>query len=245
MPQIPQSLRCDIEAPEEPSGQLGGERRVYSEVEGHKALRKARHQLQTGEVTLSEYAVLKQDLLSSPAFAPGKSYAKMLPYAADVSISTPENEQSKNGFLTIKEEEQYLNSLDDYIRGATSHPRSHARPQMAQRTPGDRMTDKEKDMQLRNPVSVYNWLRKNEPQVFLQDEDSRPSRTTGARASKRNATRDTIIKQEREMYDEDGIALDVPPNRGKRKRDDDGGYRPKGGNSRGAKRKRESKASIG
>jgi hypothetical protein len=245
MPQIPQSLRYDIDSQGDSNNQSSDERRAYSEAEAHKALRKSRYQLQSGEVTHSEYTALRDDVLSSPGFAPVKSYARMLPHASDVSTSSPESGESKNGFLTIKEEEQYMNSLDEYIRGAAPHPRNHARPNMAQRNGGDRISDKEKDLQLRNPVSVYNWLRKNQPQVFLQDEDNKPSRTTGARASKRNATRDSIIKQEREMYDEDGIALDVPPNRGKRKRDDDGGYRPKGGNSRGAKRKRESKASLG
>ena len=101
-------------------------------------------------------------------------------------------------------------------------------------------------MAVRNPVSVYNWLRKHQPQVFLQDNElnsEKPAKTTGSRTSKRASV---AIKQEPELYDDDGIAIDMGATpRGKRKRDDDGGYRPKGGNSRPAKRKKDEESISG
>ena len=104
--------------------------------------------------------------------------------------------------------------------------------------------ERDRDMALRNPVSVYNWLRKHQPQVFLQDNEiqsDKPARGTTSRASKRASA---PIKQEPEFYDDDGIAVDTGSSlRGKRKRDDDGGYRPKGGNSRPAKRKKDESTS--
>jgi len=188
--------------------------------------------------------MLKSDVIESPAFAPAKSYAALTDYAPKTSFPLDEDPDSKTGFLNVKQEEQYLQSLDAYIRGEAPTPRGHANNTLSLRS-GERNIEKEKEIQLRNPVSVYNWLRKNQPQVFLQDEDSKPARNTSTRNSKRNSTRDAIVKQEQEMYDEDGIAADAHSGKGKRKRDEDGGYRPKGGNSRAGKRKRESRASLG
>ena len=248
MPQVPQRLRFDLDSKDSSRKPLLEAKRTYDEESGHKALRKARYQLQIGEITPPDYEILKNEVADSPAFAPSKSYASLTEHApkGTVPATSYDDADSKSGYRTVKQEEQYLTSLDAYLNGEAPTSRRHAANSLSFRN-GERNIEKEKEVQLRNPVSVYNWLRKNQPQVFLQDEDNKPSRTTGTRNSKRNSTRDAIIKQEQELYDDDGIAVDAPSNRGKRKRvDQDGGYRPKGGNSRTApKRKRESKASIG
>lgn len=247
MPQVPQRLRFNLDSKDSIKKPVSEEKRTYDVDSGHKALRKGRYQLQIGEITPHDYEILKDEVADSPAFAPAKSYAALTEHAPTGSISGTnyDEAESKSGYLTVKQEEQYLSSLDAYLNGEAPTPRRHAGNSLGLRN-GERNIEKEKEVQLRNPVSVYNWLRKNQPQVFLQDEDNKPSRTTGTRNSKRNSTRDAITK-EQELYDDDGIAVDAPSNRGKRKRiDQDGGYRPKGGNSRAAtKRKRESKASIG
>ena len=118
--------------------------------------------------------------------------------------------------------------------------------------------------QLRNPASVYNWLRKHSPQVFLQDgeKDGRgdggdghhaekpaaksrtPASRGGTRTSKRASTKaPRASSMDMEVDDEDGGGTPAPSttNRGRRKRvaDDDTGYRPKGGSSRPAKKKRK------
>ena len=209
------------------------------------ALRKARYQLQTGEMAPAEYYDLKKKLLEDPGFAPARSYAKLTDSVSNLPARKTEGSEVTDlhtaGFLTVKQEDHYLQSLDAYLNGVTTNPRSHAAHSLAVRSQ-EKSADRERDAQLRNPVSVYNWLRKNRPNVFLQDSEpgaEKPARPAGARSSKRNANRDSIVKQGEEMYDDEGVAVDSAANRGKRKRDDDGGYRPKGGNSRPTKRKKE------
>ena len=148
------------------------------------------------------------------------------------------------GFLTAKQEEQYLNGLDAYINGQAPNPRFHVANTLGSKGQ-EKSAERDREAQLRNPVSVYNWLRQHKPGVFLQDNEAsdKPARPAGARSSKRNANRDSIVKQEEEVYDEEGIAVDTGGARGKRKREDDTGYRPKGGNSRPTKRKKEDTSS--
>lgn len=248
MPQVPQRLRFDLDS-KHSSRKPGPETTTtYDEESGHKALRKARYQVQIGEITPYDYESLKNDVADSPSFAPSKAYASLTEHAPRGSIPAAGHDDTdfKSGYLTVRHEEQYLANLDAYMNGEAPTPRRHAGNSLSFKN-SERNIEKEKEVQLRNPVSVYNWLRKNQPQVFLQDDDNKPSRAAGTRNSKRNSTRDAIIKQEQEQYDEEGVAVDGRSNRGKRKRiDQDGGYRPKGGNSRTVpKRKRESKASIG
>lgn len=129
---------------------------------------------------------------------------------------------------------------------------------------GPKIADKEKERQkqheLNNPVSAYNWLRKNQPQVFLQDHEGaeKPTIPSGMvkdmkpKASpKPKGPRRSAVKKEKEdaeaVYDDDGYVIggpgfdDVPlpsAGKGKRKRQGDEAYRPKGGSSRPSKRKK-------
>lgn len=229
MPQVPQRLRYDLDTKYTVQAKT---ETTYDQESGHKALRKARFQLQTGNMTPQDYERLKSEMLQSPAFAPAKSYTsltKILPESTKSSHSSDSND-ARSGFLSHSQEEQYKVSLDAFIRGDAPTPRSHAPGPFL--TNGERNIEREKELILRNPVSHYNFLRKHHPQVFLQDEDSKPTKPASSRAAKRN-TRDSTVKQEKELYDDDGIALDVPAARGKRKRfDEDSGYRPKGGATR-------------
>jgi hypothetical protein len=244
-PQVPNRFRYDLQpkhlakAPPKLDHSINGE-------SGHMALRKARHQLQTGEITLADYDALEEQLLHNVDFAPKNSYATL---THSVSTLQPQRIEPQDptapemsGFLTIKQEDQYLQSLDNYIDGHAPTPRAHASGVFGAKGQ-EKSTEQEREMQLRNPASVYNWLRKYHPKVFLQDNEpnsEKPPKQTGSRSSKRNINRDSIVKQEEDLYDDDGIAVEMGPSKGaKRKRDDDGGYRPKGGNSRPAKRKKE------
>lgn len=116
----------------------------------------------------------------------------------------------------------------------------------------------DKDLEVKNPVSVYNWLRLHEPKIFLQDGEpaslaekavSKPGALRGA--GKRAAIPAPSRPDTVEFVEEDGMGYDVSlsgaptakektPAGGKRKRtsDEDGGYRPKGGSSRPSKKKR-------
>jgi hypothetical protein len=206
-------------------------------------LREARHDLRNGEITLSDYQRLSDSILESPGFAPQKSFVSLSKNAPPASYVAAEQDrdshaQTASGFPSSNQEEQYLQGLDAYLAGSATAPRAFAH-NTAGRTI-DRGMERDRDMALRNPVSVYNWLRKHQPQVFLQDNEvqsEKPARGATARSSKRASA---PIKQELEPYDDDGIAVDIGnTSRGKRKRDDDGGYRPKGGNSRPTKRRKD------
>ena len=163
------------------------------------------------------------------------------------------------GYMTISHEDEFLSTLDTYL--ASLPPEA---PPMLPRAfkPSDR--EREKDAQLRNPVSVYNWLREHKPKVFLQDPrpeekepvpekvPSVPEPTAGhktppkpaapsAPAKRRSAA---VLKQEvepePEILDDEGnviggAGIDAPAPKSKRKRDDDA-YRPKGGSSKPRKR---------
>lgn len=170
---------------------------------------------------------------------PQRSYASLLalPYTPLDTHESPDDalEINSTGYLAPHEEDEYLESLDSYLNGTAPAPFAAKSAQSAERN-----AEREREMALKNPVSVYNWLRKHQPQVFLQDSESHPEKQSTRTASSRTSKRAGTVKIEGEMYDEDGIAIDPGPNvKTKRKRDDDGGYRPKGGSGRSAKRKKE------
>jgi len=244
-PQVPPRLRYDLRPRGAPPSASDGTGPIYDQEEGHLALRKARYQLQSGELTSSAYQKLENSLLDSPAFAPSQSYASLVA-SVPVSVSSGIEKQDfsgpiPSGFLTAKQEEQYL---DSSLNHTASVPRPHVANSLSNAN-AEQTAEQKREMQLRNPVSVYNWLRKHQPQVFLQDNEAngeRPPRSTGSRSSKRAAAnRESGVKHEHDLYDDEGFAVEPvgPTARGKRKRDDDGGYRPKGGNSRPSKRKKE------
>jgi IEC3 subunit of the Ino80 complex, chromatin re-modelling len=242
-PQIPPRTRYDVRPKYLAKDSVAGQEENENEESGHLALRNARHQLRTGEITSTEYADLKSALMDNADFAPAKSYAGLTDAVSGVSAQRTEigdgSGMNSTGSLTHRQEEQYLQSLDAYLNGEAPIPRSHATTNLGIKSQ-EKSVEREREAQLRNPVSVYNWLRRNKPSVFLQDHEAgsdKPSRPAGARSSKRHATRDSIVKVEEEMYDEDGVAVDTSAGKGKRKRDDDGGYRPKGGNSRQASKR--------
>ncbi|KIW11252.1 hypothetical protein PV08_10552 [Exophiala spinifera] len=246
-PQVPPRLRYDLESSpnHDPAAAPGLD--VKTEDEGHLALRKARSQLQTGEIDLTRYREVEHSLLKSEAFAPKRSYVKLV---AETHLPRPRekvksgSEAAAGGFLSVGQEELYLDSLDAFLEGTATHPRSHAANGLGTRN-AEKTTEREREMQLRNPVSVYNWLRKHQPQVFLQDNEAaaeKAARPAGSRSSARKSASKDVVKLEQDLYDDDGIASEVASSaRGKRKRDDDGGYRPKGGNSRGTKRRKDPK----
>ncbi|OAP58894.1 hypothetical protein AYL99_06191 [Fonsecaea erecta] len=245
-PQVPQRLRYDLRPPGESHSSDETVKPSVSEEDGHLDLRKARRQLQAGELTLSGYREIEAALLKTQEFAPGRSYASLLSSAPAPSQSVDKLDPSNPGscLLTTKQEEQYLQGLDAFLDGVATNPRPHVANSLGSRSM-EKSTERERETQLRNPVSVYNWLRRHQPQVFLQDNEpstEKTPRATGSRSSARRSANKDAIKQEQDYYDEDGFALDNgSSSRGKRKRDADGGYRPKGGASRNAKRRKETK----
>lgn len=162
-----------------------------------------------------------------------------LPYAAVAATdyAAEDDEAITSGFPVPQEEERYLEELDSFVNRGEPTIRSAG---VVAAAAADRLSEKDRETALKNPVSVYNWLRKHQPQVFLQDNEPPTEKASARSATSRPSKRGSTVKQEPELYDEDGFAIDPTASlRGKRKRDDDGGYRPKGGSGRPSKRKKE------
>ncbi|KAL8797485.1 MAG: hypothetical protein Q9195_000301 [Heterodermia aff. obscurata] len=153
------------------------------------------------------------------------------------------------GYYSPSHEATYLAQLDSslglsYIGGP---------PQPASTRNPDKEKERQKQHELENPVSAYNWLRKNQPQVFLQDHEDGPSpaarlakdRTSAAKASPKpraspkppvakgtkRARESAVKKEEQELVlDDDGTIIggggledSAPPMSSKGKRKRDRG----------------------
>lgn len=153
-----------------------------------------------------------------------------------------------SGFLTANDVDTYLTEIDAHLdlklKPTVPPPATDPRKSAT-------------NFALRNPTSVYNWLRRHAPKTFLQDMDkekdkdreknddeggSSKRKSGAARGAKRQSAAHRKEAGEPTEWDEEAAAGgDGRPSfgsaRGKRKRDDDGGYRPKGGASRPTKRR--------
>ncbi|KAL6712267.1 hypothetical protein ACN47E_000144 [Coniothyrium glycines] len=152
------------------------------------------------------------------------------------------------GYMTPTHEEEYLLATDQILADpAFDQSLQLGRPirlPTAQPPLGD------KELTIRNPDSVYNWLRKHQPQVFLQDKDAaHPENVSEKSAPKNGNAGGKKTKRESAIgggtpgprdHDDDDLA-EPGTSKGRRKpgAEDDTAYRPKGGSSRPAKRKRE------
>lgn len=242
---IPRDFRYNLDIPGEP---LPGEASPgpedlpvtdYDAATAREKLREAKAELLDGKVTPDFCRRLEQSMLRSETFASAVHYTSLLetPHTAlaDDAHSSPNEEiDSALGFLTPEHDMAYTDLIDSG-EGFT-------------RT-GDNLTSPnvEREVGVRNPASVYNWLRKHQPHLLPDGETTseKPAaaKVAGQRSSKRAPA---PVPKEEDVFDDDGILLDVDAgagggsSRGKRKRDQDGGYRPKGGGSRSRKRKDES-----
>lgn len=156
------------------------------------------------------------------------------------SLEAPEGLSAPISYITLDQMDDYLYDIDACLGTAPAPP--HTQSPTAQ------------DLQLRNPNSVYNWLRRNEPKIFLQDgEGSEKSlgkpgalRGAGKRASIPAPSKPDAL----EIVEEDGIGYDATLSgsvsiKGKRKREeDDGGYHPKKGSVDTGKKPRSKKKKI-
>ncbi|RVX74955.1 hypothetical protein B0A52_01232 [Exophiala mesophila] len=250
LPQVPRSLRYDLTPPGHTAAPEPYPEEYLDDEDGHFRLQKARILLQLREISKGEYHAIEEELLKSEEFKPSLSYSSLLQIAPDqTSHDKTDGAQDEGiGFITTRDEEQYLQALDNFLDEKDSNPRAHVANHLGSRG-ADRTIQMEREMQLKNPVSVYNWLRRHQPQVFLQDNEptsEKPTRATASRSSARKSTGAVNSSYDQWKRDADKYDDVIAPNsaassKGKRKRDQDGGYRPKGGNARGTKRKKEPK----
>lgn len=258
---IPLYLRYDLRSPTPDATAVPGLEPDRSPSRGLDAtgalaaLAEARADMRAGRISPRSYKALEIDFLEI-INRPSRVLAHLeaTPHTTLASV-TPDllpcdlDSAAPTGYYSPNHETEFLSALDNNL-GTTP---GSARLGLTNHTAKLGEKEKEKDAQLRNPVSVHNWLRKHHPSVFLQDEPS-PDK-----ASPKNATKvspkppkepkpskksTATLKQEQEIIDDEGYLiggnLEIPA-KNKRKREDEP-YRPKGGSSRSAKKK---KLSIG
>ncbi|KAI9809135.1 MAG: hypothetical protein M1825_002425 [Sarcosagium campestre] len=187
-----------------------------------------------------------------------KSFSKLLSSVAHSNLADIADEDlpleiraspPPASYITPAHEEEFLLRLDSNypLEGFDSnsdYPSSGAHKLSG--ATADR--EKDKDVALRNPVSVYNWLRKHQPQVFLQDNEGPPEKS-GAKSSRGAGRRSggvvkSVTNTDLEIIEDDNMVHMIAEHPGqgrisKKKKEDDAGYRPKGGGSKLGKRKRE------
>ncbi|KAI4618234.1 uncharacterized protein J4E87_007902 [Alternaria ethzedia] len=223
-------------------------------------LQTLRDDLAANTITPEEYATRADQLHSSQAIQQTlKSLASLeakVPHTTradlpDHPVEGIDLSEHAPGYMSPTHEDEYLLATDQLLeQPGFDQALQQGRPvRLASAQP----PLSEKDLTVRNPDSVYNWLRKHQPQVFLQDKDAAhhenlSEKSAAPKTSKANATK---VKREsniggggtpapRDHDDEDSAAPET--GKGRRKTgggDDDTAYRPKGGSSRPAKRKRE------
>ncbi|KAI9719049.1 MAG: hypothetical protein M1812_003679 [Candelaria pacifica] len=216
----------------------------YDAAAIRSTLEEAKAELAAGDITLESYTQLEKSLFNQPE--PHLTTLDTLLSGPHTDMTSLDSESfpeflltdTPAGYLTPAHEDDYLSNLDNSLnptpiisRQSTTvdHPRL-----------GEKGSPKDREMAAKNPVSVYNWLRKNEPQVFLQDTEGNFDKHVKASNPKTAKKPSVAPKPEPEAQeDEFGLIPEVSSNsRAKKKRDDEP-YRPKGGSSRPAKRKRE------
>jgi hypothetical protein len=114
---------------------------------------------------------------------------------------TPEYLRAGSPFLmTLEEEEEYYDEIETHYDGGIP-PVERAHSPSAAKAEGDP----------RNPMSVYRWLRKNQPKVFLQNEEAEGGKKPRGRGGRRKVI-------EAESGDEGGAVKPAEPSTKKRRK---------------------------
>ena len=277
---VPSRLRYDLRSPtpnesEVPALEPDIAPLDNREAEGAQAaLKEARLEFEAGQISLPEYKETENSLLRIINTSHPSTHLKTITDLSRIShtelSSVPVSgmpsdliEESPTGYLSPAHEDEYLLALDNQIENAPPdslpHLPRHSKPSEKER---------EKDAQINNPVSVYNWLRAHsdtksiphelEKDVALSNSNAQeplphkrkpspkpPSSTSnGTTKSTRKRASSSLVPKpepEEELLDEEGFVIgggsnELPTYRGKRKRENDDAYRPKGGSSRSRKR---------
>jgi len=266
--QIPSELRYDVSL-----NQLSETDRTLSLNAANAKLDEVHAAVDRGALPADEYMTLRSDL-----------EARLAQLTSGISIDDLENtiphpffDPEKDSipphiaaaqsiaFLTSEHEDEYLDRLDEQLGKKFSltgawpsapHTWAHLTPR-----------ELEREVELQNPQSVHNWLKRHNVSVGGEDgtaseagggaaatpaNKGKGSRTlakkVGDRAIERAKERDEgspMSSAAGAAFEEDALGLGYEvetPKSGKGKKragDDDHAYRPKGGSGKKAKRKRE------
>ncbi|KHN96532.1 uncharacterized protein MAM_05475 [Metarhizium album ARSEF 1941] len=236
-PQIPLDKRIDVSLRPSP-----GSKKVHP-IDG-------KHAPPQKELAMKKLQMLLEEIPHS-SYTSAKDAKRS--YLSD--LAAPEGEPFPSSFLSADDIDNYIHDIDSSI-----DPETHI-PTLAPRAHPS--TNPIQHAHLKNPTSVTNWLRKHAPKIFLQDGEahdgddeaqaghhaggrktrgSRGERGGGRGRGKRASLATRTVDRERDWDAsmDDDAELSTPVGRGKRKRDDDPGYRPGGSGGRPVKKKRKS-----
>ncbi|KAF2840100.1 hypothetical protein M501DRAFT_1015177 [Patellaria atrata CBS 101060] len=259
---VPNTFRFDLRSPS-PSTSAVPSLETDDDLDPEaiqRALREARAELVSGEMSAEEYAAVEASLTQKLVPRRPKALASLLKTPHTRPLMTHDlpadlfSEETFGvdlpGYLTPNHEEEYLLALDTTLTDPFLYNPDDAIgrpiPTLNRPIPSDR------DISLNNPNSVYNWLRRNQPSIFLQDHENASEKSGPKGGSARSAAKRASIaaasvatpsvhKTEQDLLDEEiGFVPETghSSGRGKRSKDDEP-YRPKGGQSRTTKRKRD------
>jgi hypothetical protein len=200
-------------------------------------LKEAKTELANGTFSAGAYRQVEESIKRNKEFAPAMNYSTLckVPHTA---TNAPDAEkitdgvERRLGYFTPEHETEYYLALDAKLG-------DEAAALQVERIPDPpTFAEREKDANLRNPASVHNWLRRNQPQT-LQDHEVASEKSTSRPSNQRSSKRAPTQRKDEEAHEEEGIDAEPTP-KNKRKREEDTGYRPKGGSSRSKKKKDES-----
>ena len=256
--QLPHEFRYNVQTTERPE-----DREPISLDSANQYLVDAHDAVQSGQLSQGDFLELRESVearlarLDVPTLS---DLEREIPHTTYDPDRDPIPEHladvaNQIGFLTSAHEEDYLLRLDAKLgdQWSLSQPRPITPPTLTSLT----AREQEREIELRNPQSVHNWLKKHN--VSVADGDGERSEvgapaTSTKKAQSRNLAKkvgDRAIGRARERedgspmsavapFDEElGAELETPKNKGKKGRDADETYRPKGGSGKKAKRKRE------
>ncbi|KAF9887154.1 hypothetical protein FE257_010529 [Aspergillus nanangensis] len=203
-------------------------------------LKDARSEMQNGNISVETYRRLENTARRAKAFAPHMQYISLLkvPHTAPAlegqnTSSTPTTEEIL-GFFTPEHETEYCLAMDAKLGDDSAALQLNRAPEKPT------FVEREREAALRNPVSVYNWLRRNQPHIFLQDNENASEKSTSRPSNLRTSKKPpTQLRKDEDTHDEEGSLGDTGPIKGKRKREEDAGYKPKSSSSRSNRRKKD------
>jgi hypothetical protein len=234
---IPPDVRFDLSMPNDPPLLPTPEQAIAPLVNdatlAKTAWKEAKAALAEGRINADAYRSVEESIKRNKAFAPANHYSSLSqshPPSLDVLKAGKDDTDRKLGYFAPDHETEYYLALDAKLGDEA------AAQQLARIPDRPTLAERERDASIRNPASVYNWLRRNQPQT-LQDNEAASEKSASRPSNQRASKRAPAQRKDEDMYDEDG--MDAPTPKNKRKRDEDTGYRPKGGSSRSKKKKDE------
>ncbi|KAH8428951.1 uncharacterized protein LDX57_006624 [Aspergillus melleus] len=222
----------------------------YNDPEAAQSMLKhAKDEVATGNMTTESYRDLENAVKQGKAFAPRLDYTSLLkvphtlPPMDEEEISADGGFEQSLGFFTPEHETEHYLAVDARLGDET------AALQLSRAPEKSTFADREREAGLRNSISVYNWLRRNQPHIFLQDNEN-ASEKSGSRPSNLRTSKKVTggTRKDEEFYDDDSVLMETGPTpsgaKGKRKREDESGGKSKSGGSRSNRKKKEEPSST-